>query len=337
MGKPKVLFWVGNRKRDLLATDEDVKRLEAEASLSIVQGAPNMPAGDVVEQSRGAVAVISSWGAPDYTADVLGGCPDLRMFARIGGSVKNVIDLSAWDRGIRVVSSVDAQGFLVADLTLSLMLAGLHRLPFYVRQQWGGGPLDRAIDPERVPQRSLIRRQVGLLGFGAIARHVARLLQPFLCRVRACDPYVPDKTFQFFGVERVGSVHELCAQSEVLSIHAPFLPQTEGILSREAIDCLQPGVLVVNTSYGELIDMPALEERLREGTLFACLDMVAGGMPGGLDSLRYYPNCFITPTVSGNSDGIALMSRQVIDEVIRFLRGQPLQFELVKGELATRA
>ena len=100
----------------------------------------------VCDDSRNPVAVISSWGAPIYSAEILDGCPDLSMSVRIGGSVKGVIDTSAWDRGIQVSSTVDAQGLLVADLTLGLILSGLHRFPYYVRQQLGGGPLDPMID-----------------------------------------------------------------------------------------------------------------------------------------------------------------------------------------------
>ena len=337
MGKPKVVFWLGNRDLDLLATEADLARLKQVAEFHCLRAKTNMAANEVADAAGGAVAVISSWGAPNYTTEVLDLCTDLKLFARIGGSLQGAIDRSAWDRGVRVVTSVDAQGFLLADLTLGLMLAGLHRFPFYVRQQWGGGPLQSRIDAERVPQRSLIGKRVGLLGFGAIGQHVARLLVPFDCEVRACDPHISDEVFAEHGVVRAEHMDVLCEWSEVLSFHAAHNVHTDKILSREALARLQPGALVVNTSYGELIDMDALSERLETGTLFACLDMVAGGMPGGLDRLRYHPNCMITPTISGHSDGIVRMGRQVIDEVIRFLQGEQLLHEVEKTRLDSRA
>jgi phosphoglycerate dehydrogenase-like enzyme len=337
VSKPEVVFWIGNRTKDLLVRSQDALKLDSLAQVNWAQAEQNMPTDQVCEQSRRAVAVISSWGAPVYSADILDGCPNLAMFMRIGGSLKGVIDPSAWERGIRVSSTVDAQGLLLGDLTLGLILSGLHRLSYYVRQQWGGGPLVAMIDKDRVPQRCLLGKSVGLFGFGAIAQHVARLLTPFGCAIRACDPYVDDAVFFELGVERAPDMLSLCEKSEVISLHAAHREETDRILSREAIALLRPGALVVNTSYGELIDMHALEDRLGEGTLFACLDMVTGGMPGGLDRLRHYPNCQITPTISGHSDGIAWLGKQAVEEVLCFLRGEPLQHEVTLDRMKSRA
>ena len=94
---------------------------------------------------------------------------------------------------------------------------------------------------------------------------------------------------------------------------------------------------MVNTSYGELVDLSALEERLSEGSRFGCLDVVTGGIPGGLDRLRCFPNCLVTPTVSGHSDGIVLLGQQAAEEVFRHFAGEPLQNEVTLERLENRA
>ena len=94
---------------------------------------------------------------------------------------------------------------------------------------------------------------------------------------------------------------------------------------------------MVNTSYGELVDLTALEERLSEGSLFTCLDKVTGGMPVGLDRMRYFSNCLVTETVSGHSDGIVLLGQQAAEEVLRHFAGEPLQNEVTLERLENRA
>ena len=330
-------MWLGSRRREQLVSDADLDRLRAVADLRIRQAEPAMDAEEVIAATGDACVVIGTWGAPSYTAEVLAGCPSLRLFAQLGGSVRNSIDPSAWDRGVAVVTAVNAQGRLLADLTLALILAGLHRLPFYVRQQWSGAPLDPVVDDRLVPQRTLIAKPVGLLGFGSIARHLTRHLRSFDCPVATYDPYVDDEVLAGLGVSRAERVDELCARSEVLSVHAAHTGETSGLLDAAALARLPHGALVVNTSYGELIDRPALEQRLREGSLFACLDMVDGDMPSAFDALRYYPTCMITPTISGRSDGVLMMGAQIVDEVLRFLAGQPLAHAVDAAQLATRA
>lgn len=337
MSKPKLLVWL-SRPIETFFSTADVDRMQSEMELQCINmEGKQYSEEEIIQLSKDTEVIITTWLSPRYTSHVLDHCPSLRFYGRVGGTVRKAIDSSAWDRGIKVVTSVDAQGLLLADLTLSLMLSGLHRFSYYTRMQWGGGELDKVIDHHRVPQRSLIEKNVGLLGFGAIARHVTDLLKPFRCKIHAYDPFVPDDVFKNYGVTRVESVEKLCEQSEVLSVHAAYREETHGLLSREAIHRLPVGSLVVNTSFGELIDTPALEERLSEGSIFACLDMVSGGMPGPLESLRYYPNCQLTPSISAYSDGVLHMGRQVVDEAIRFISGKPLEHEVIKESLAFRA
>lgn len=337
MRKPKALIWLG-RDKETFFDPHDLEQLAQVANLHFIEVAgKRYTEEETIAVSKDVELVITTWTAPTYTRHVLDHCPELRFYGRVGGSLRKAIDPAAWERDIKVVTSVDAQGMLLADLTLSLMLSGLHRFSFYTRMQWGGGPMDKVIDHDLVPQRTLLGKSVGLLGFGAIARHVSSMLKPFNCRIYAYDPFIPEEKFAELGVMPTNSVEELCEQVEVLSIHAAFREETRALLSRKAIERLPAGSLVVNTSYGELIDLDALQDRLRDRTLFACMDMVTGGMPGPTDSLRYYPNCQITPSISAYSDGVLHMGSQIVNEAIRYISGKPLEHEVRKESLAFRA
>jgi phosphoglycerate dehydrogenase-like enzyme len=338
--KPHALWWhrPGSDLSTLMST-EDQQRLRAHVDLVLatVETIPRDAAAAVAAATRGVEIVISGWGAPDYDDAVLAACPDLRLIVKHGGSIRGAVGDSAWARGIAVSTAVDAQGQLMADLVLSLTLAGLHQFPLYVRHQWGVESMKPDHGPAW-PQRSLHRKTVGIYGFGAIGRHTARLLAPWECRVLAYDPYAPDDALSSLNVTRATSLHELCAASDVLAVVVADTPATLKSVGGGELAALHDGALIVHISRGEIVDLTALEPELRAGRLFACFDNGLNDYYGHPERLRYAPGLFLTPSISSQSDGVpGVMGRQVVDEVIRYARGEPLQHAVRREHLATRA
>jgi phosphoglycerate dehydrogenase-like enzyme len=346
-GTPRAVWWYRSGTDPAgLITPEDQARLRHHVELIARDGgavAAEDPAA-VIDASAGAQVVISGWGAPTYGDDVLAACPDLRLFVRLGGSLRigfegdrMVVGPSAWERGVKVSTAGEAQGQLMADLVLALILAGLHQFPLYGRHQWGVEPLRRD-HGLAWPQRTLHTRTVGLDGFGAIGRHVARLLAPWACTVLVYDPFVAPETVAAYGATAVASLSELCARSDVLVPLVPAGPVTNRSIGAAELAALRDGSLVVNISWGEIVDLDALEAELRRGRLAACFDNAPVEAQGHPERLRYLPHFFLTPSISGFSDGVArLMGRQVVDEVVRFVRGQPLHHEVRPEHLRHRA
>ena len=340
-GAVNTLAWIGaGRPRSDFISDADAARLAALGGVRFIEtSGKKFTPEDVVRESQGMQATITTWATPAYTDEVLEGCTELEFYGRIGGSVRNVVGTSAWARGIPVVTAVDAQGVGLAEQTLMLMLAALHRLPHHILKQAGDGVIEHDGRNEGLAHGMLLERQVGLIGFGAIARHVARMLTVFRARVFACDPYVPDETLAEYGVRRTESVEALCGLVDVVSVHAARIPETKGILSREAIDRLRPGALVVNTAFADLMDLEAIEERVLAGDLYVAmdnLDVLGEDHREKIARIRTSKNCIITPVTFANTEGVALMGRQVVDELERFARGEPLEHAVKREVLATR-
>ena len=116
----------------------------------------------------------------------------------------------------------------------------------------------------------------------------------------------------------------------------PVRPRTA--VSPPELARLRDGALVVNISWGEIVDLAALEVELRRGRLGACFDNAPVEDQGHPERLRHLSPLFLTPSISGRSDGVAsLMGRQVVDEVVRFARGESLQHEVRREQLGNRA
>jgi len=335
MKKPKILFWQGTeRSRSDFISNDDFQRLEnnADVRLILTDGKSYSPE-EVIDETRDADIVIGTWATPKYSDEVLAKCGQLKMYARIGGAVRGIVGESAWQRGIKVVTAVDAQGKMLAELTLTHMLTGLHKIPMHVHHQKETDSLRHGVGENNTPQHTLVEKTVGLVGFGSIAQHVTRMLQPFNCNIFAYDPYMPVESFLQNGVTRLKSINELCEASEILSIHTAKLPQTLGIIGKEAFNSLRPGALLINTSWAELVDIAALQKRLEEGTLYACFDCIDLHL---LKSIKSNRNCFISTGIAVDTDGVQLMGRQIVDEIIRFINEQPLEHEVMQETLTTR-
>ncbi|MEK7412042.1 MAG: NAD(P)-dependent oxidoreductase [Planctomycetota bacterium] len=338
----RIVLWIGaGRPRADYVSDVDLRRLENLGDVRIIETrGRKFTEEDVVRESRGVHAVISTWGSPTYKDDVLAACPDLRFFGRVGGSVRGYIGDSAWARGIAVVTAVDAQALGMAEQTLANMLAVLHRLPHHVLRQAGNEVLTHDDHNQGLPHAMLLERRVGLIGFGAIARHAARMLAVFRARVSAYDPFVSDAVLAEYGVTRAMSVEALCADADVVSVHAARIPETRGILSRTAIAKLRPGAAVINTAFGDLMDLTAIEERVADGSLYLAvdnLDLLGEENRDKVARIRRSPCCLITPATFPNTDGVALMGRQVVGELEHLVRGEPLVHAIRREALATRA
>ncbi|MDQ0505697.1 phosphoglycerate dehydrogenase [Xanthobacter agilis] len=195
-------------------------------------------------------------GQRAVTRAVLARHPGLKVIARRGVGYDRVDVAAAEDLGRVVTIAAGANDAAVADHTLALMLAVLRRLRESAAALAAG-------DWRVVSGSDLYGKTVGLVGFGRIARQVARRLHGFDVRVLVETPR-PD--FAAAGVTYV-TLPELLASSDVVSLHAPLGPTTLHLLNGETLGRMKPGAVVVNTARGGLIDDAALLVALAAGRL----------------------------------------------------------------------
>jgi D-3-phosphoglycerate dehydrogenase len=230
-------------------------------------------------------------GTEPITGDVLAAAPHLRVIVRMGVGVDNIALAAAAQRNIQILTTPDAATHSAAEFTLGLML-NLAR---------GISISDRALHKglwQRHFGTELAGKTLGLLGFGRIAQAFAPLAQMLGMQVQAHDPHTASQ-MQALQVTPVDFTC-LLATSDVLSLHCPLTPATQGILDTSEIQSMKPGALLLNTARGALINEQALLHALTHGPLAgAALDVFDKEPYQG--PLCGLPNVILTAHMAANS------------------------------------
>jgi D-3-phosphoglycerate dehydrogenase len=258
-------------------------------------------------------------------AEVLDACP-LEMIGVCRGDPVNVdLDL-ATKKGIPVFHTPGRNADAVADLTLAFMLMLARHLPA-IWSTYRGGEATRVTQASdylkmytRFTGAELGGLTVGLVGLGAVGREVAARLAAFKARILAYDPYAQDPPA---GVT-LCDLDTLLRDADIVSLHAPVTPETQGLLTAERLALMKPGALFVNTARAALTDENALYEMLRSGRLAgAALDVLAEEplQPG--NRFLALPNVVVTPHLGGaTTDVTRHQSDIIVDAMERWLRGE---------------
>ena len=287
-------------------------------------------------EARAALAdceiVITGWGAPHVSAQVLAEAPKLRLIAHLAGSVKDLIDPSAWERGILVTSAASANAEPVAEYTLAAILFG-NKHAFELRDLYRRER--RSLRPVRDYAAGIgnLGKTIGLIGASRVGRRVIARLEPFDFAILVADPYLSPAEAGALGV-RLVELDELLRESDVVSLHAPATAQTRRLLDRRRLGLMRPGALLINTARGSLVDHDALIDATRDGRLRAILD-VTDPEPLPADSPLYdMPGVFLTPHIAGAQGGeVHRLTDSILDEIERYAAGEPLVFALAADEL----
>jgi phosphoglycerate dehydrogenase-like enzyme len=230
------------------------------------------------------------------SAAMIAAATQLRLIQKIGVGV-NTIDLEAAKaRAIPVCNLPGTNARAVAELTLALMLATLRRLPRFDAALRGGVWSDPLMQDGL---GELGGRTVGRIGYGAIPRLLAPVLAALGCRIiyTARSP-----KSDVLGEPR--PLHELLAESDLVSLHVPLTPETEKMINAAALAKRRPGAVLINTARGGLVDQTALTRALRSGRLAAAgLDVFVEEPPAPGDSLLSLPNVVITPHIGWLTTG----------------------------------
>lgn len=222
-----------------------------------------------------------------------------KVIGRLGVGLDN-IDVPACEaRGIAVIPATGANALSVAEyvLTASMMLL---RGAFMSSAQVADGQWPRTALGNG---RETAGKVLGIVGFGSIGRTTARLAQGLGMQVLAFDAMLDagSTVFAQGGVEGVG-LQDLIRRSDVVTLHVPLVDTTRGLFGADRIAAMKPGAVLVNTSRGHIVDLPALAASLRSGHLGGAAIDVFDAEPLAADAgLQGCPNLLLTPHISGLS------------------------------------
>lgn len=260
--------------------------------------------------------LVTGWGSPELDAGRLDRMPRLRAVAHSAGSVKPVVDDDVWSRGIAVTSSAAANAVPVAEFTVAMIVLAAKRA-FATAAALGSatGPVDVEGSWPVVGMHGIT---VGVVGASRVGRAVIERLRAHDVRVLVSDPYLDDDEATLLGVTVV-DLDTLAVTSDIVTLHAPLLPSTRGMIDRHVIGLLRPGTTVVNTARGAILDQDALADRLDRGDLAAVLDVTEPELLPPDARLRSTPNTFITPHIAGSlGNELRRLAENAVRETIAF-------------------
>ncbi|TDC73631.1 hydroxyacid dehydrogenase [Streptomyces hainanensis] len=328
--RPTALFAVDDRNLPLLFPPDVLARLtelvDIDPTITVTDFAAPALAGRLAEVEF----LVTGWGCPPITPDVLDALPRLRAILHTAGTVKKLLSPAVWERGITVSTAADANALPVAEYTLGMILL-CGKDVFALRD---------AYRETGAPPRGLVVRdfgnagpRVGIIGASRIGRRVIELLRPFDHRVLLHDPYVDEDEARALGVRAV-SLEELLTSCAIVSVHAPATPETRHLLDAERLALMPDGAVLINTARGSLVDTEALVKELTTGRLRAVLDVTEPEpLPADSPLLRL-PNVFVTPHVAGSlGNELRRLGLSMVDEIERLLDGSPPRHRVVLGEL----
>jgi phosphoglycerate dehydrogenase-like enzyme len=329
LGRPTIVLSMMAGLRDHAFTAAQLDRLRAVGDLLDEEPLDDLSGERAADLLGRAEVLVGHWGCPTLTAGVMERAPHLRLFAYAAGTVKWQVTDAVWDAGVRVTSAAAANAVPVAEYTVgAILLANKGVFSFAARERDPDALVP--LDPTRVGN---VGKRVGLVGASHVGRLVIELLRPFDLEIAVADPFLDAREAGRLGVTRM-ELDELCAWCDLLSLHAPDIETTKGMIGAAQLAALADGVTVVNTARGALIDAVALEAELASGRLAAVLD-VTDPEPLPADSpLRGLPNVVLTPHVAGAvGSELTRLADLAVEEVERFARGQSARYPVVQADL----
>ncbi|MDB5542608.1 MAG: 2-hydroxyacid dehydrogenase [Devosia sp.] len=273
---------------------------------------------------REAEILVTGWGPPMLDEALLAAAPNLRLIAHSAGSVKYFIAPEVFEAGITVTNAVAANAVPVAEYTLAAILfANKQVLRF--RDLYRERRSELRADPIMAEPLGNFGKVVGIIGASRIGLRVIELLRPFDFEVLLYDPYASEAQARAMGATLVG-LDELMARADVASLHAPAIPATRQMIDARRLALLRDGATFINTARGSVVDHAALERELVSGRISAVIDVTEPEVLPAASPLYELPNVLLTPHMAGAIGAEReRLGTLCVDEVERFVTGQPLQ------------
>lgn len=282
---------------------------------------------------KDAEVIFSGWGGPKLNEAFLEAAPNLKAFFYGAGTVKPLVTDAVWERGLTITAAGKANAVPVVEYTLSQIL-------FALKDGWGF--VRNLRQAKQYPSKPYYHVQgafgstVGLISLSTIGRKVAEMLKLFDVDVLAYDPFATEEDAKELGVT-LTSVEEIFKNADVVSLHAPLLQETKGMIIASHFQSMKENASFINTARGEIVREVEMLDVLKEREdLTAILDVVYPEPPAA-DSLLYtLPNVILTPHIAG-SEGkeCARLGTYMLDEFRRYMQGEDLKWQVTEQQFAT--
>ncbi len=287
---------------------------------------PSLGAEDLPAAVSGYEALIVR--STKITPETIDAGDKLNLIIRAGAGVNTIAVDHAAEKGVFVCNTPGRNAVAVAELAMGLILSIDRNIPDQVadlrHHRW---------DKKRYSvTNGLAGRTLGIIGLGAIGFEVAKRAHAFDMQLAGFDPYLDPsraEVLEHMGARIEGDVLALAATCDILTIHVPATTGTEALVSKELLEVMKPGAVIINTSRGSVIDEEALLEAMDTKGLRAGLD-VYQGEPGAGDNsfdstLAQHPSVYGTHHIGASTDQAqTAIADAVIETLNAFQSGAPI-------------
>ncbi len=280
--------------------------------------------------------VITGWGTPIFTPEVVAAATELKLIAHSAGSVKTLLPPPVFAQGINVTHAAVAIAPAVAEMSVLLILLCLrqvHRLDRILKES-GSWAATKTIGMGQ----ELAGNRVGVVGAGYTGREVIWRLIGLRAEVWVYDPYLSAERAAALGVHKVPDLETIFRDCPIVTMQAPPTAETRHMVGARHFKLLRDGAIFVNTSRSLTVDQAAMLAEFQTGRIVGALD-VFDQEPLPVDSpfLRL-ENVITTPHVAGASVQARYRQGQtIVDEIRRFVTGEPLRYRVTGDMLETMA
>ncbi|MCJ7752150.1 MAG: hydroxyacid dehydrogenase [Armatimonadetes bacterium] len=269
--------------------------------------------------------ILSGWGMMRMDQEFLDAAPRLGAVLYGAGSVRGCLTDEFWERNILLTSTYAANGIPVVEYTIASIVIGLKQALISSAMTCRERTFTAS---ETAP--GLYGAKIGVIGAGMVGAGVLERLQSYDVTTYCCDPFLSDERARQLGTTKL-DLDEMFRSCDAVSLHAASLPSTKHMIVGAHLRSMKEGAVFINTARGRIVKEDEMIEVLREGRIFAFID-VTDPEPPAPDSLLYtLPNVFLTPHCAGAvGKDIYRQGEYVLEELKRFLKGDPLRYPVTK-------
>jgi D-3-phosphoglycerate dehydrogenase len=303
------------KKRLLIAADVDrslLTRAHADGRFQIIDR-PVKSETDL-ESIAGDCEILVTRSYNRVSKRVIDAAKSLELIAQGTSGTDNIDIEAARERGITVINMPGENANAVAELVIGYMIALTRTLLAYDRSM-RAGIWDR---DDCATRHELRHYRLGIVGLGQVGMRVSRLAAAFGMTVAAFDPYISDDDFRERGASRIASLDSLLDQSDILTLHVPFTPETRGMIGASQMARLRSNAIVINAARGEVLDVDAALDALARNVLGGvAIDVYDPEPParGWPDD----PRLILTPHIAGcTTEAKSAIGAKLYEKIVGF-------------------
>lgn len=322
-----------NTGRETFMTKENIALLESLGEVIWHQDTERkLDPAKLRDALEGIDVLLTGWGCCRLDEYVLEKADKLKLVAYTAGTVSHIVSDAMYAKGIRIVVGNEVFARVVAEGTIAQMMYSLRLFA-----QADMRVCTWKTNLGNYYNESLWEQRIGIVGFGAISRNLINLLKAFNAKIKLYSRHMTDEQAAALGVQKA-SLEEIFSTCRVVSLNTAKSPENHHMINDELLSLMEQDALLVNTARGDLIDEDTLIKHLESGHIRAALDVYAKEPPESEHGFWKIPadRLHMMPHMAGPTiDQRPAAARIVMEDIIRFQKGEPLQYEISASRAQT--